>query len=226
VKNSTSASVGSDEDGALFDEISRAFEARKNHAEELMIEAITYAFPSALRPYMNKPQWTTVDEDTDASILLSSLMVTAELDQPLQTLDRNMNFLHKTLAEAPFRRIWHEVFENLQNLLWNDVLIKENFTTLGAAQFLRDLTAIWGVIDTYVADGSSSALGMLKLKEGAHLLNLPLVAREGTMSLQEVNDRIFVSNSEAKQVLEELGLTSLDYMSARQVIQRRVECSD
>lgn len=102
VKNSTSSSVGSDEDGGLFDETISAFLKRRDHAENLMIDAIKYGFSSALRPYFNKPQWLTVDDDSEASRSCSCtadsewansfqtvtnpffLSVTAELDQPLQ----------------------------------------------------------------------------------------------------------------------------------------------
>jgi hypothetical protein len=57
--------VGSDEDGALFDETSNSFKKRRNHAEGLMIDAIKYGFPSSFRPYFNKPQWLTVDDDSE-----------------------------------------------------------------------------------------------------------------------------------------------------------------
>jgi RAD50-interacting protein 1 len=65
VKSSTSVSVGSEEDGALFDETITAFKKRRDHAEGLMAEAIKYAFPSSFRPYFNKPQWLTVDDDSE-----------------------------------------------------------------------------------------------------------------------------------------------------------------
>ncbi len=67
VKSSTSASVGSDEDGALFDETIIAFKKRRDHAEGLMAEALRYAFPGILRPYFNKPQWLTVDDGSENS---------------------------------------------------------------------------------------------------------------------------------------------------------------
>jgi RAD50-interacting protein 1 len=66
VKSSTSASVGSDEDGALFDETIIAFKKRRDHAEGLIVEALKYGFPSTLRPYFNKPQWLTVDDDSES----------------------------------------------------------------------------------------------------------------------------------------------------------------
>ena len=65
VKSSTSASVGSDQDGALFDETIIAFKKRKDHAESLLVEALKYAFPNTFRPYFNKPQWLTVDDDSE-----------------------------------------------------------------------------------------------------------------------------------------------------------------
>lgn len=67
VKSSTSASVGTDEDGALFDETIAAFRKRRDHAETLMIEAIINAFPGTFRSYFNKPQWLTVDDDSESS---------------------------------------------------------------------------------------------------------------------------------------------------------------
>ena len=65
VKKSTSTSLGSDEEGSVFDETISAYKKRRDHSERLMVEAIKYAFPSTLRPYFNKPQWLTVDEEAD-----------------------------------------------------------------------------------------------------------------------------------------------------------------
>ncbi len=137
-----------------------------------------------------------------------------------------MRFLHKALASAPFRRIWHEALDTLQDLLWNEVLMRERFTTLGAAQFYRDLTAIWAIIDEYIPEGSSLALGMPKLREGSQLLNLPIVAHDGLMSLSNAYDRVYADNTEARKVIDELGFSTITYVDARLVLQRRVEASD
>lgn len=143
-----------------------------------------------------------------------------------QDLSNNMAFLKKALATATFRRIWHEALDTLQDLLWKEVLIRERFTTIGAAQFYRDLSAIWAVIDEYISEGSYSALGMQKLREGVQLLNLPIVARDGIMSLSTAYDRLYSDNSEAKKVFDELGFSTLTYFDARQVLQRRVEAGE
>jgi hypothetical protein len=68
VKNSPSASMGSVEDGGLFDETISAYKKNcRDRAEYLMIDAIKYTFLGALRPYITKPQWLTVDDDPDGS---------------------------------------------------------------------------------------------------------------------------------------------------------------
>lgn len=67
VKNSTSASVGSDDDGGLFDETINAYEKRRDHAERLIIESVKYSLPAALRSYINKPNWLTVDNSDNGN---------------------------------------------------------------------------------------------------------------------------------------------------------------
>lgn len=104
--------------------------------------------------------------------------------------------------------------------------MRERFTTLGAAQFLRDLTAIWGVIDQFIPNGSSLAPGMPKLREGVELLNLPVAPEGDGLSLSTAYDRVFSDNAEAKKVLDELGCSTISYIEARLVLQRRVEASD
>jgi hypothetical protein len=134
-----------------------------------------------------------------------------------------MSFLHRALATAPFRRIMHEVLDSLQDSLWSDVLLREKFTRLGAAQFYRDLNAVWALIDVYITDGSSSALGMPRLREALVLLNLPEKAEEGGLAYGEAYERVFADNTKAKELLEGLGFRTLTYLEARQVLERRQE---
>lgn len=61
-------------------------------------------------------------------------------------------------------------------------------------------------------------------------LNLPIKEsmdkdEKGVVALDDVNDRLFVSNDEAKAVVEELslGFDLLTHQDARAIVQRRVE---
>lgn len=122
------------------------------------------------------------------------------------------------------RRIVHEVLDNLQETLWSDVLMREKFTSLGAAQFYRDMAAVWELIDGFVTDGSSSALGMPKLRDACILLNLPREkeeGRDGRMSFGEAYERAMTDNAEAKKVLAEMQCRTLTPQETRQVLERR-----
>lgn len=149
------------------------------------------------------------------------MSITPELDDPLQTLKRNLDFLSKALSVASFRRVWREALEKLQDLLWNSVLLRQTFTTLGATQFMHDGSAIFSLIDRYIPNGATT---MDALRDGMRLLSLPAETEvEGVMTLKEASDRAFKDNDEARSVLEELHLDSLTPINARQILQKRVE---
>ncbi|KAI0381331.1 TIP-1 family-domain-containing protein [Hypomontagnella monticulosa] len=221
VKDKTSADIGSDGDGGiLFDETIAAYTHRRKTAEEYLVTALIESHQKAFRPYVAKAQWAIVD---DAHVETSQLSVTPDLDEPLKILKRNLTFLASTLSTAVFRRIWREALEKLQDMLWTNVLMTQSFTTLGAAQFARDLDAVSSLIDRYIPDGSI-ALGALQ--DGLRLLNLPLETQDGSVTVQQATDRVFTDNTEAKKLLAELGLESLTPATARKILQRRVESSE
>lgn len=156
--------------------------------------------------------------------LPDDLTITPELDEPLRILRRNFDFLAKTLSTAAFRRVWRDALSKLQDLLWNDVLLRHSFTAYGAAQFHRDGTAISALIEHYITGGSSS---LDSLHEGLRLLNLPVEAsEEGALTLKEGSDRVFTDNDAARKVLEELELEALSPPVARKILLRRVENSE
>ncbi|KAI0024076.1 RINT-1/TIP-20 [Xylariomycetidae sp. FL0641] len=222
VRDRISSAVGLDGDsGILFDETIVAFSHRRKTAEEYLVSAVIDSHHKEFRPYLSKPQWTTISSEPAVDPM--QLAITPELDAPLRILKRNLDFLASALSTAVFRRIWREALEKLQDMLWGSVLMTQNFTTLGAAQFVRDLQAILALVDRHIPEGS---LIMGTLLEGAQLLSLPLEAEEGGISLSQASDRLFTDNTEAKKVLNELSLDSLTPASARKILQRRVENSE
>jgi hypothetical protein len=98
--------------------------------------------------------------------------------------------------------------------------MNHKFTASGAAQFMRDVQAISALVERFIPDGSGS-LG--SLSDALRLLNLPVAAQEGALSLKQATDRVFTDNTEAKKVLDELDVDSLTPANARQILQRRVE---
>jgi RAD50-interacting protein 1 len=135
----------------------------------------------------------------------------------------NLDFLERALSTAAFRRTWREALEKLQEILWADILMRQAFTTYGAAQFVRDVNAILTVVERHLPSGVGA---MSSLKDALVLLNLPVDAENGNLSLKAASDRIFTDNTEAKKTLEELGIVTITPANARQILQRRVENSE
>ncbi len=112
-------------------------------------------------------------------------------------------------------------------MLWTDVLMRQSFTTFGAAQFVRDVHAILSLVERYVPDGSGFVLA--SLSDGAKLLSLPVGPPDDggdVMTLKQASDRVFTDNTEAKKVLQELDIDTLTPANARHILQRRVENSE
>jgi hypothetical protein len=133
-----------------------------------------------------------------------------------------MIFLRDTISHAAYRRVWRECFNSLQDLLFDEVLVKQTFTTLGAARLLSDVDAIQGTVES-VSRGAGAALSMPRLKDGVTLLNLPILSENGRMSLKKACEDIFETNAQAYAALEELDITKLTLLQARKILQNRVE---
>ncbi|KAL2752095.1 hypothetical protein ACRALDRAFT_2044914 [Sodiomyces alcalophilus JCM 7366] len=225
VKDRTSTAVGSDnEDGALFDETIGAYSLRRKAAQDFLVGALTKSHQDAFRIYSSRVQWTTIADNDEVDS--SQLAITPELEEPLRVIRQNFDFLRNALSAAASRRIWRGALDKLQDMLWTDVLMRQKFTAFGAAQFRRDLNAIFALVEIYIPGG----LGPLaSLDDALLLLTLPVQpakseeGEETGMSLQQATDRVFTDNTEAKGVLEELGIETLTPANARHILQRRVE---
>ena len=151
------------------------------------------------------------------------MAISAEMDDPVEQLDHFLGYLAPALAQAPLRRIGRQVSLAVQSYLWDYVLMRHRFSSSGAHQMLRDVTAIWSVVDKHLGDGQGAS-GMRKLQEALTLLNVSTEqAADGCLSLEEVEGKIFESNDKAREVLDDMGLALLSESEARSIIERRVE---
>lgn len=240
----TSSTVGSNEDsGALFDETAGAYRRLRIRTEGIMQDTLIHDLRESIRPYGRINPWSSLSSD---SIPSSALNLTAELDATVQQLSSYLAFLSDALARAPLRRITRQVSLAMQTFLWDYVLMRNTFSTSGIAQFTRDVSALWEVMDRFLGNGQGE-LGMIRLKEALVLLGLPAgdkareEEKEGekigeddeagsraatTLGLWEVEKRIFRSNESGREVLEELGLQVLSESDARSVLERRIDLGE
>ncbi|KAF7928836.1 uncharacterized protein EAE97_009678 [Botrytis byssoidea] len=226
LKLSTSLKLGTGE-GTIFDTAIQGFKKIRSNAGDLLQRAIKYPFPTAFRAYLTQAQWTTVGQDSQSlPHYTSSLTISAELDQPLQVMKEKMAYLEKTISYAAFMRIWRQAISALEDLLFNEVLLRQDFTTLGAARFSQDLKGIQSIIGNYLPL-EGTAFMMPRLTQGIALLNLPIEASdEKVMSLSEAAEKIYAGRQACEGVLKRLHLDLLDNPTARQIILRRVEANE
>ncbi|TGO43258.1 hypothetical protein BHYA_0002g00630 [Botrytis hyacinthi] len=226
LKLSTSLKLGTGE-GTIFDTTIQGFKKIRSNAGDLLQRAIKYPFPTAFRAYLTQAQWTTVGQDSQSlPHYTSSLTISAELDQPLQVMKEKMAYLEKTISYTAFMRIWRQAISALEDLLFNEVLLRQDFTTLGAARFSQDLKGIQSIIGNYLPL-EGTAFMMPRLTQGIALLNLPIEASDGeVMSLSEAAEKIYAGRQACDGVLKKLRLDLLDNPTARQIILRRVEANE
>jgi len=173
IQSKTSASVGQDslggaavQTGALFDETAEAYRRLRVRSESIIVETLTYNLREALRPYTRVGTWASLTNTIGGSI-------SAELDPALRLLTDYLTFLHKALGKVPLRRVCRQLCHSIQTFLWDQLLVRNSFSTAGATQLKTDLGALCAAIDRY-AGSDQAERGMRRLHDGVALLSLPV----------------------------------------------------
>lgn len=76
VKDATSDAVGSEEEGSVFDKTIETYSSLRSKAEGLIISSLRKSFSANFKQYMSKPQWTTIGEVPQSSLLPFSHLMT------------------------------------------------------------------------------------------------------------------------------------------------------
>ena len=229
VADRTSSAVGSEEEsGALFDETAEAYRRLRVRTEGFIQDMLVHNNREALRPYARINPWSSLALEQPQDPV--SMALTAELDAAIQQLDAYLAFLSRVLAQAPLRRVGRQLALSMQSFFWESVLMRHSFSLSGARQFIRDVSAVWQVLNRYLGPGQAEA-GMRKLRESLLLLGLESESEGGeskpedgrALSLWDVEAKMFRSNQSGREILEELELEVLSESEARNVLERRIE---
>ncbi|EZG02229.1 hypothetical protein H106_07478 [Trichophyton rubrum CBS 735.88] len=222
-------------EGALFDETAAAYRRLRMRSESIIQSTIASNVQASLRPYYQVSTWASLRSSSDDS----STPTTPSLDlvQTLRLLTADFSFLSRTLAIAPRRRVANHVLLAIQTYIWDSILMRNSFSTSGAAQLFVDISNICDTVDTAIgvkAGEELAARTMKKLRDGLFVLNLEIKAGKdqppdasdaaGTaLGLWEAEKRLFANNESARGVLSELCIDTLTEADARSVLERRVE---
>ncbi|KAK5173147.1 uncharacterized protein LTR77_003269 [Saxophila tyrrhenica] len=249
IKDKTSAAVGGDESdgglqGALFDETAASYKKVRVKTESIIVDTLTYNIREALRPYTRISTWASLSATTAGGA------ISADLEPALRLLAEYLGFLSRALGKLPLRRVSRQLCHAIQSYIWDNVVMRQMFSTPGTTQLSTDMTALCAQIDRFVGRGQAR-MGLRRLLEGVTLISLPIrgeIVREKAgrsgeedndedaawadgdgeegekkMGLFEVERLVFVDNESARFALGELGLEVLTEGEARGVLERRVE---
>ncbi|PGH11323.1 hypothetical protein AJ79_04939 [Helicocarpus griseus UAMH5409] len=222
-------------EGALFDETASAYRGLKTRSESIIISTLISSVQTALRPYSRISTWASLPPPTSTRAQLSNSSI--ELAALLRTLPSDISFLHRLLAMAPLRRITRHVLIAIQTYIWDNVLMRNTFSTTGAAQLETDVDNICKVVEMATGKGMDPRRVIQKLEDGLLLLNLKIKPERANddallagddddakdLSLWEVEKRVFANNESARVLLAELNIETLTEAEARTVLERRVE---
>ncbi|KAI4260005.1 MAG: hypothetical protein LQ352_000501 [Teloschistes flavicans] len=225
VADKTSSAVGNEaEQGALFDECAGSYRRLRIRTEGVLTDSFVQQVRESLRPYGKVNAWSTLSSPS-ANQETTNLAISSALDAPFRLLNSYLEFLSHALAQAPLRRIVRQVLLSMQAFLWDQVLMRYSFSVSGAEQFARDVRGVREVVDAWVGRGQGE-MGMRRVAEGCVLLGLRVKSNgegEAELSLGDAEERLFRSNEDGREVLEELGLETLSESEARGVLERRVD---
>jgi hypothetical protein len=237
--NSAAAAEPDVDDGALFDETAAAYERLRGKTEKIIAELLTNGVRMSLHSYTRINPWASLSSSTPTS-------TTAELDTLLQTLRALLGYLGRALGRVPLRRLATAVRHTLDDVLFNQVLLRHSFSGAGAAQFAVDLAAVESVLAALVANAGSLETGIARPRHAAILLGLPIRGKRGEVESEDDDDddenggekkvnaiglfeagkKLYEGGGdEAGKLLEALGLTALTVADARKVLARRIELS-
>lgn len=173
IQSKTSSAVGQDDSladthsGALFDETAEAYRRLRVRSESIIVETITYNVREALRPYTAIRTWAALSTSSAGG------SISAELDPTLRLLTDYLTFLHKALGRVPLRRVTRQLCHSIQTFVWDQMLVKNSFSTAGAKQLKADIDALCAHIDRHAGAGQAER-GMRRLFEAVALLSLPI----------------------------------------------------
>ncbi|KAK2738941.1 hypothetical protein FQN57_006735 [Myotisia sp. PD_48] len=225
-----------DFDGALFDETATAYRRIRMRSENVIQSAVISSVHTALKAYYNVSTWASLRSSAEPATAPS-----LDLVETLRVLSAEFSFLSRTLAVAPRKRVASKVLLDIQAWIWDNVLMRNNFSTLGATQLSVDVGNICSTVDTAIGTqpGELSASQIMqKLMDGLLLLNLKIKPEvlQGTdtdegsgsdsaqiLGLWDVEKRLFANNESARKVLIELGIQNLTEAESRATLERRVE---
>lgn len=210
-------------EGALFDETMESYARLRVRAEAVTTSVLTSAVRNSLKPWEKSASFASSVNNDDDTALTPSI----DLSSAFQLLSSYLVFLGRVLAVAPLRRIIRELVTTVDDYVFERVVLTHDFSVQGARQLEADVKALLVRVETALGR-KAGRINMQRSEAASRLLLLPdgtVVSgdTEATLTLWDVEGRLFATNEDARAVLADLGCASLTEGEARRVLKCRIE---
>ncbi|KAF9904047.1 hypothetical protein BX616_001416 [Lobosporangium transversale] len=142
-----------DKDGAIFDDTVQGCERLSKKIQELIIRNITKDVFGSMKPYVSLRSWPQIEFSAQSPMEQNPLQqqqqqqqqrlenddVSPELYQPITLLTHGFEFLYSTLPAKYFTLLYKQTSLEIQDFIWQKIIMKNSFSELGGQQFARDI---------------------------------------------------------------------------------------
>lgn len=237
VTNNSNGKSSEIAEGALFDETASAYRRLRMRSESIIISTLVSSAHTTLRPYMRLSTWASLSS-LSVSGSGHSAAPSIDLAAFLRSVSSELTFLSQVLAPAPLRRISRQLLLSIQTYIWDYILMRNSFSTIGASQLSLDVDNICDAVGLAVGESNIECSRVIqKLRDGLLLLGLKIrddpsnppqtsaqnMGSNVDMDLWEAEKRLFTSNESGRAALADLGIETLTETEARAVLEKRVE---
>ncbi|CAG8765469.1 8807_t:CDS:10, partial [Dentiscutata erythropus] len=244
------------DEGTVFDDPAGLFDSSCEKIQSLIIKNVSKGFFNGLKAYYRKNNWSRSDiynvdptiishqplykreessESSKDNNINIEIELSPELYTPLSDLAHSLTFLSNHLPSRVFKSIYKEISKEIEDYLWNRILMRNQFSEMGGRQFEVDMIkGLFTVGKRWVQKPENY---FRRLKDACVLLTIPsshqttsVVKQNNSVqqkTLSQVMRVLFDDDleiSEIHKMLENLCVYHLPPKEARDVVRRRVEC--
>ncbi|KAI8366626.1 TIP-1 family-domain-containing protein [Radiomyces spectabilis] len=201
-----------------------SFQRLCERTEKLMVKVIVREWNTATRDYSKRnPLWQPSGDAVPTEI-------SSELYKPLQDLRLTCGYLHQTLPNTAFIRIYRNIAKEIEEWYWRNIITNTQFSVHDGLQLEADLRlGLWKVTKRWVNKPENYTK---RLKEAIKLLTLPfgtaatddgLTVHDPTVCCEALMTFLNDPSQSFKltAALEQLGIDVLTHSQIRDVLRRR-----
>ncbi|CAB4406512.1 unnamed protein product [Rhizophagus irregularis] len=236
------------DEGTVFDDPAELFDNICERIQSLIVKNVSREFFNGLKAYVKKNNWSRSDiynndftrqqipklnnqsKDTTSQ---STIELSPELYTPLSDLAHSLTFLSNNLPDRIFKHIYKDVSKELEDYLWDRILMKKHFSEMGGCQFEVDMEkGLFTIGKRWIRKPENY---FRRLKDACILLTLPanhskIESKSDDKSQQRTLSQVIsmLSDDELEPIaipkmLENFGVYHLTPKEAIDVIERRVD---